>query len=91
MMTEGWLWTGQYPECKRILTKGNNQSMELDPDTLNASWSKDGNVVDLGDYGISFSGYNALNTGDTLTIPQQFPAFLMKIWHSLLLHINLFQ
>ena len=43
MMTEGWLWTGQYPECKRILTKGNNQSMELDPDTLNASWSKDGN------------------------------------------------
>ena len=43
MMTEGWLWTGQYPECRRILTKGNNQSMELDPDTLNASWSKDGN------------------------------------------------
>ena len=43
MMTEGWLWTGQYPECKRILSKGNNQSMELDPDTLNASWSKDSN------------------------------------------------
>lgn len=41
MMTEGWLWTGQYPECKRILQKGNNQSMELDPDTLNASWTKD--------------------------------------------------
>ena len=30
MMTEGWLWTGQYPECKRILDKGNNQYMELD-------------------------------------------------------------
>ena len=43
MMTEGWLWTGQYPECKRILSKGNNQSMELDEGTLNAHWSKDGN------------------------------------------------
>ena len=43
MMTEGWLWTGQYPECRRILEKGNNQSMELDPETLNASWSKDSN------------------------------------------------
>ena len=43
MMTEGWLWTGQYPECQRILEKGNNQSMELDEDTINAHWSKDGN------------------------------------------------
>ena len=43
MMTEGWLWTGQYPECKRILTEGNNQSMELDEETINAHWSKDGN------------------------------------------------
>ena len=43
MMTEGWLWTGQYPECKRILAHGNNQSMELDEGTLNAHWSKDGN------------------------------------------------
>ena len=43
MMTEGWLWTGQYPECRRILSKGNNQSMELDEDTINAHWSKDGN------------------------------------------------
>ena len=41
MMTEGWLWTGQYPECKRILEKGNNQSMELDEGTINAHWSKD--------------------------------------------------
>lgn len=39
-MTEGYLWTEQYPECKRILTKGNNQSMELDEKTLNAQWSK---------------------------------------------------
>ena len=43
MMTEGWLWTGQYPECKRIIDKGNNQSMELDKDTLNAAWSKSNN------------------------------------------------
>ena len=43
MMTEGWLWTGQYPECQRILSKGNNQSMELDEGTLDAHWSKDGN------------------------------------------------
>ena len=43
MMTEGWLWTGQYPECKRILAHGNNQSMDLDEGTLNAHWSKDGN------------------------------------------------
>lgn len=43
MMTEGWLWTGQYPECRRILSKGNNHSMELDEDTINAHWSKDGN------------------------------------------------
>ncbi len=43
MMTEGWLWTGQYPECRRILSKGNNQSMELDESTLNASWSESEN------------------------------------------------
>ena len=23
LMTEGWLWTGQYPECQRIIEKGN--------------------------------------------------------------------
>ena len=43
MMTEGWLWTGQYPECRRILTNGNNQSMELDEETIDAHWSKDNN------------------------------------------------
>ena len=43
MMTEGWLWTGQYPECRRILSQGNNHSMELDEDTINAHWSKDDN------------------------------------------------
>jgi hypothetical protein len=41
LMTEGWLWTGQYPECKRVIEKGNNQSMELDENSLNATWTKD--------------------------------------------------
>ena len=40
LMTEGYLWTGQYPECERILKKGNNQSMELDEKNLDATWSK---------------------------------------------------
>jgi hypothetical protein len=43
MMTEGWLWTGQYPECQRILKNGNNQSMELDDNTINAHWSESNN------------------------------------------------
>ena len=43
MMTEGWLWTGQYPECQRIVAHGNNQSMELDEGTIDAHWSKDDN------------------------------------------------
>ncbi len=41
LMTEGYLWTGQYPECRRVIEKGNNQSMELDQDHLDAHWSKD--------------------------------------------------
>lgn len=43
LMTEGYLWTGQFPECKRIIEQGNNQSMELDRDSLNAYWTKDVN------------------------------------------------
>lgn len=44
LVTEGWLWTGQYPECERVVEgKGNNHSMELDEDTLDATWSKDSN------------------------------------------------
>lgn len=42
LMTEGYLWTGQYPETKRIIEKGNNQSMELDTETIDAFWTKDG-------------------------------------------------
>lgn len=43
LMTEGYIWTGQYPECQRIIEQGNNQSMELDEKTLNATWTKDDN------------------------------------------------
>ena len=43
LMTEGYIWTGQYPECQRIINQGNNQSMELDEKTLNATWTKDDN------------------------------------------------
>ena len=43
LMTEGYLWTGQYPECERVLTHGNNQSMELDEKNINAHWAKDEN------------------------------------------------
>src|SRR5574344_3061278 len=42
-MTEGYLWTGQYPECKRIIEQGNNHSMELDEGTLDGTWTKDNN------------------------------------------------
>lgn len=41
LMTEGYLWTGQYPEVQRVIDHGNNQSMELDPKTLDAFWTKD--------------------------------------------------
>ena len=44
-MTEGYIWTDIYPESKRIIEKGNNQSMELDDKKINAYWSKDKNGV----------------------------------------------
>ena len=43
LMTEGYIWTGRYPEAQRIIEKGNNQSMELDPKSVNGVWSKDDN------------------------------------------------
>jgi len=43
LMTEGYLWTGQYPECQRVIDKGNNQSMELDPNSIDAEWSESNN------------------------------------------------
>lgn len=41
LMTEGYIWTGQFPESQRIIDKGNNQSMELDGKNLQGSWTKD--------------------------------------------------
>lgn len=43
LCTEGYIWDHAFPEAKRILEKGNNQSMELDEDTIDASWTKDSN------------------------------------------------
>lgn len=43
LVTEGYLWTKRYPECQRIIDEGNNHSMELDEDNLNAYWTKDSN------------------------------------------------
>lgn len=41
LMTEGWLWTGQYPEVRRVLNKGNNQSMNIDNEFTSGTWTKD--------------------------------------------------
>ena len=43
LMTKGWIWTGRFPEAKRIIQQGNNQSMELDDKNIDAYWSKDNN------------------------------------------------
>lgn len=40
LCTEGYLWTGQYPEAQRVIERGSAQSMELDEFTLDGSWSK---------------------------------------------------
>ena len=40
LMTTGFLWTGQYPECKSVAESGKPHSMELDEETLNGQWSK---------------------------------------------------
>ena len=43
LMTEGYLQTGQYEECQRVINNGNPQSMELDEKTLKGYWSNDNN------------------------------------------------
>lgn len=46
LVTEGYLWTGQFEEAKKLLqTGGRPQSLEFDEnnDTLNAFWTKDYN------------------------------------------------
>ena len=39
MMTTGYLWTGQFEECKLAVSEGRPQSMELDEETLDGNWS----------------------------------------------------
>jgi hypothetical protein len=43
LVTEGYLWTGQYPETQRIIDKGNNQSMELDENSMQGFWATNDN------------------------------------------------
>ena len=41
LMTTGYLWTGQYPECKVAAEEsGRPHSMELDDDTLDGKWAR---------------------------------------------------
>lgn len=44
LLTEGYLWTGRYPETQRVINKGNGQSMELDRDSLVGKWTKSENA-----------------------------------------------
>lgn len=44
LMTEGYLWTSAYPECKRVITQGNNQSMELDKEKTTGIWTTSDNL-----------------------------------------------
>lgn len=39
LCTECYIWTGAYPESKRLLEQGNNQSMELHKDSQKGTWA----------------------------------------------------
>ena len=39
LVTEGYIWTSAYPEAQRILEQGNNQSMELEKNSMKGYWS----------------------------------------------------
>ena len=41
LMTEGYLWTGQFEEAQSVIDNGKGQSMELDNNTLDGHWSRD--------------------------------------------------
>ena len=43
LMTEGYLWTGQYQEAQKVIEEGRPHSMELDEDTLKGHWAEDTN------------------------------------------------
>ena len=39
LVTEGYIWTGVYPESQRTVEQGNNQSMELHKDSIKGYWA----------------------------------------------------
>ena len=39
LMTTGYLWTEQFPECKPVIEEGRPHSMELDEKTLEGHWA----------------------------------------------------
>ena len=43
LMCEGYLWTEQYEEAKKVINEGRPHSMELDEQTLKGHWSTDNN------------------------------------------------
>lgn len=43
LMTEGYLWTYQYPECQSVIDEGKAHSMEIDDKTMTGNWVKDYN------------------------------------------------
>jgi len=42
LVTEGYIWTGQFPEAQAIIDEGRPQSLEFDKN-IDAFWSKDSN------------------------------------------------
>lgn len=40
LVTECYIWTGAYPESQRIITQGNNQSMELSKEFQEGFWAE---------------------------------------------------
>lgn len=43
LVTECYLWTSAFPECKRVAEGRNNQSMELNDESQKGFWAKDDN------------------------------------------------
>ena len=41
LMTNGYLWTGQFEECRIVVEEGRPQSMEIDGDSVQGYWTQD--------------------------------------------------
>ena len=66
LMTTGYLWTGQFPECKTVVENGKPHSMELDESTLDGHWSND---VKTGiDFFITSGTFSLINSKSSLFI-----------------------